>query len=167
MLFYWGRVTHICVGKLTIIGSDNGLWPGRRQAIIWTNAGILLIRSLGTNFSLKRNSYIFIQEMHMKTSSAKWRLFCFGLNVLIIEPREAQTSNRGRSSEYRTLSFTQSKNKHWSVLAWNGNFRTVISYLYKKKYFIAKITTYSTTKYISCRTNENGVYPRKKWIPLV
>ena len=39
----WGRVTHICVGKLTIIVSDNGLSPGRRQAIIWTNAGILLI----------------------------------------------------------------------------------------------------------------------------
>ena len=39
----WGRVTHICVNKLTVIGSDNGLSPGRRQAIIWTNAGILLI----------------------------------------------------------------------------------------------------------------------------
>ena len=46
-----GRVTHICVSKLTIIGSDNGLSPERRQAIIWTNAGILLIGPLGTNFS--------------------------------------------------------------------------------------------------------------------
>ena len=36
--------------KLIIIGSDNGLSPGRRQAIIWTNAGILLIGPLGTNF---------------------------------------------------------------------------------------------------------------------
>ena len=53
-LTHWGRVTHICVSKLTIIGSDNGLSPGRRQAIIWTNAGILLI--------LKRNSGIFIQD---------------------------------------------------------------------------------------------------------
>ena len=42
---------HICVGKLTITGSDNGLSPGRRQAIIWTNDGILLIGPLGTNFS--------------------------------------------------------------------------------------------------------------------
>ena len=50
-LTHWGRVTHICVGKLTTIGSDNGLSPGRRQAIIWTNDGILLIRTLGTNFS--------------------------------------------------------------------------------------------------------------------
>ena len=51
MLIHWGRATHICVTKLTIIGSDNGLSPGRRQAIIWTNAGILLIEPLGTNFS--------------------------------------------------------------------------------------------------------------------
>ena len=35
----------------TIIGSDNGLSPGRHQAIIWTNDGILLIGTLGTNFS--------------------------------------------------------------------------------------------------------------------
>ena len=42
-LTHWGRVTHICVCKLTSIGSDNGLWPGRHQAIIWTSAGILLI----------------------------------------------------------------------------------------------------------------------------
>ena len=33
-LTYWGRVTYICVSKLTIIGSDNGWSPGRRQAII-------------------------------------------------------------------------------------------------------------------------------------
>ena len=50
-LTHWGRVTHICVGNLTIIGPDNGLSPGRRQAIIWTNAGILLIGPWGTNFS--------------------------------------------------------------------------------------------------------------------
>ena len=51
VLTHWGRVTHICVGKLIIIGSDNGLSPGRRQAIIWTNAGILLIGLSGTTFS--------------------------------------------------------------------------------------------------------------------
>ena len=41
----------ICVSKLTIIGPDNGLSPGQRQSIIWTNAGILLIGPLGINFS--------------------------------------------------------------------------------------------------------------------
>ena len=50
-LTHWGRVTHICVGKLAIVGSDNDLSPGRRQAIIWTNAGILLIGPLRTNFN--------------------------------------------------------------------------------------------------------------------
>ena len=39
---HWGWVMHICVNKLTIIGSDNGLSPGRRQAIVWTNAGIMM-----------------------------------------------------------------------------------------------------------------------------
>ena len=41
----------MCVNKLTTIGSDIGLAHGHRQAIIWTNVGILLIRHLGTNFS--------------------------------------------------------------------------------------------------------------------
>ena len=64
VLTHWGRVTYIRIGKLTIIGSDNGLSPGRRQAIIWTNAGILLIGPLGTNFqwNFNHNSNILIQE---------------------------------------------------------------------------------------------------------
>ena len=33
-LTHWGRVTHICVGKLTVIGSNNGVSPGRHEAII-------------------------------------------------------------------------------------------------------------------------------------
>ena len=36
-------MTHICVGDLIIIGSDNTLSPCRRQATIWTNARRLLI----------------------------------------------------------------------------------------------------------------------------
>ena len=84
-LTHWGRVTHICVSKLAIIGSDNGLPPDRRQAIIWTNAGIWLIRTLGTNFSEilgEIHSFSF-KKMHLKMSSAKGRLFSLGLNVLI------------------------------------------------------------------------------------
>ena len=57
VLTQWGRMTHICVSKLTIIGSDNGLSPGRCQAIIWTNAGLLLIRPLGTNFSVRKTVF--------------------------------------------------------------------------------------------------------------
>ena len=83
-LTHWGRVTHICVSDLTIIGSDNGLSPGRRQAIIRTNAGILLLRPLGTNFSeILIEILIFsFKKMHLKVSSAKRRPFCLGLNVL-------------------------------------------------------------------------------------
>ena len=33
-LTHWGPVTHICVSELTTIASDNGLSPGRNQAII-------------------------------------------------------------------------------------------------------------------------------------
>ena len=83
-LSHWGRETHICIGKLTIIGSDNGLSPGRRQAIIWTNAGILLIGPLGTNFNeilIEIHTFSFT-KIHLKMSSAKWRPFCLGLNVL-------------------------------------------------------------------------------------
>ena len=84
MLTHWGRVTHIYVSKLTIIGSDNGLSPDRRQAIIWTNAGILLIGTLGTNFSetlIEILTFSF-KKMRMKVSSANRRPFCLGLNVL-------------------------------------------------------------------------------------
>ena len=68
----WDRVTCICVRKVTIIGSDNGLSPARRQAIIWTNDGILLNRSLGTNFGeilIKTHIFAF-DEMYLKMSSA-------------------------------------------------------------------------------------------------
>ena len=86
-LTHWGRVTHICVSKLTIIGSDNGLSPDRRQAIIWTNAGLLLIGPLGTNLSeilIEILSFSF-KIMRLKVSSAKRRPFCFGLDVLTLE----------------------------------------------------------------------------------
>ena len=65
---HWGQVTHICVDKLTIIGSDNDLSPGRCQAIIWTNAGIMLIGPLGTNFSeIVIEIYIFLlKKMHLE-----------------------------------------------------------------------------------------------------
>ena len=77
-------MTHICVSNLTIIGSDNGLSPGRRQAIIWTNDGILLIETLGTHFSeilIEIQTFSFWKN-RLKVSSAKWRPFCLGLKEL-------------------------------------------------------------------------------------
>ena len=82
----WGRVAHICASNLTITGSDNGSSPHRCQAIIWTNVGILLIGPLGTNFTeISIEIYTFsFKEMLLKMSSAKWRPFCLGLNVLTL-----------------------------------------------------------------------------------
>ena len=82
-LTHWGWVIHICVNKLPIIGSDNGLSPGRHQAIIWTNAGLLLIGPLGTNFSeIWIEIYMLsFKKMHLKISSGKWQP-CLGLNSL-------------------------------------------------------------------------------------
>ena len=77
LLTHWGRVTHICVNKILIIGSDNGLSPDRHQAIIWTSPGILLIGPLGTNLSeILGKIHIFsFKKIHLKMSSAKWRPF--------------------------------------------------------------------------------------------
>ena len=63
----WCVITHIC------------------QAIIWTNAGILLIGPLWTNFSeISIESITFsFKKMHLKMSSGKWRAFFLGLNVII------------------------------------------------------------------------------------
>ena len=87
--FPWRQFSYICVSKLTVTGSDDGLSPGQCQAIIWTNTGILLIAPLGTNFSeiwikiqtfLIRKKYIwkyhqwngshFVQGRWVKTNSA-------------------------------------------------------------------------------------------------
>ena len=110
-LTHWGRMTHICIGKLIIIGSDNGLSPGRRQAIIWTNAGILLTGPLGTNSSeiLKETQIISLNKIHLKMSSAKCCPFCLGLNVLkcrifitIFHNRELHTDSK-ECIAFRTL----------------------------------------------------------------
>ena len=85
LLTHWGRVMHICISKLTITGSGNGLLPSQRQAIIWTNDGILLTRHLATNFSeilIEIHTFSF-KKMHLKMSSGEWWPFCLSLNVLM------------------------------------------------------------------------------------
>ena len=88
-------MTHICVSKLNIIGSHNGLSTGWRHAIIWTNARILLILPLRTKFNeVLIDSHIFsFKKIHFKMSSGKWRPFCLGLNVLELQyiPRNMHT----------------------------------------------------------------------------
>ena len=88
-------MTHICVGINTNIGSDNGLSPGWRQAIIWSNAGILLIGPLATNFNeiLTEILTFSFKKMRLKVSSAKWRPSCLGLNVLKMGRQDSNPSN--------------------------------------------------------------------------
>ena len=109
-LTHWGRVTHICrcVSKLSIIGSDNGLSPGRRQAIIWTNARILLIWPLWTIFSeilIEINTFSF-KKMHLKMSFGKWRPFHLGLNVLISTPGPTNYLNESLYHLFSCFLFT-------------------------------------------------------------
>ena len=83
-LTHSGWVTHICVRKVTIIVSDNGLSPPWRWAIIWTNGGILLAGPLGINFNeISINIHTFsFQKIHLEMLSGKWWPFCPYLNVL-------------------------------------------------------------------------------------
>ena len=71
-LTHWGQMTHMCVNKQTIIGSDNGLLPGQRQAIIWTNAGILLIGPLGTNVSETSVKFIHFHSRKLVWKRHLW-----------------------------------------------------------------------------------------------
>ena len=75
--------------------ANNGLSPGWRQAIVWTNARILLIRPLGTNFSeilIEIHTFTF-KKIHLKMPSGKWQPFCLDLNVVnalwVLSPEQA------------------------------------------------------------------------------
>ena len=70
---HWGQVTHISVSKLTIIGSDNGLSAGRRQANIWTNDGLLPTGALGTYFSeiLIKIQIFWLKKTHLNICCLK------------------------------------------------------------------------------------------------
>ena len=59
------------------IGSDNGMSPIRRQAIISTSARLLSIGPLGTNFSeiVVTNRTFSFKKMRLKMSPTKWRPF--------------------------------------------------------------------------------------------
>ena len=118
-------MTHICVSNLTIIGPDNGLSPGRCQAIIWTSAGILLIGPWGTNFSevlIGIHTFSF-KKIHLKMSSAIWRSFCLGLNVLIKEPKWNNTIGNQLKTLLARLFYDP--NMHVTTLSgfWNGEIR--------------------------------------------
>ena len=104
-LIHWSQVTRICVSRLAIIGSINGLSPGRRQAIIWTSAGILLIAPL------IRNSHIFIQENALKNAVCEMAAILFRPQcVNILSNSEGYRSKHLREHRIESL--------HWSK--WRG-----------------------------------------------
>ena len=83
---------HICISKLSIIGSDNSLSPDRCQTIIRTDAGILSIGPIGTIFIeilFEIHKFSF-KKIHFKMLSGKWRPFCFSLNVIKIKQHNKQ-----------------------------------------------------------------------------
>ena len=95
LLTHWGRVTHMCVCRLNTIGSENGLSAGRRQAIIWTNAEILLIWTNFNEILIKIHTFSF-EKTFLEMSSAKWRPLCCNPQCVdycdnIYYPRRAST----------------------------------------------------------------------------
>ena len=88
--FFWGGVLSSInsstpsAAYVRQIGSGNGLSPVRRQAITWTNADLLSIGPLETNYSetqIKIQKFSFM-KMHFKISSVKWRPVCPGEDEL-------------------------------------------------------------------------------------
>ena len=105
-LTHWGRVMYICVSKLTISVSDNGLSPGRCQAFSWTNASILPIRPPGTwwyhhmetyselPWNINRNWCIFIQvNVVWEMGAILFWLQCVKFDIMILTNQTLMKSN--------------------------------------------------------------------------
>ena len=97
-LTHWDRLTHIRVCKLTIIGSDNGLSPGRRCCNIVN--------------SRSRNRLQW--NLNLKMSSVKWRPFCLGLHML--NGHTAERDVEGMRQFYHGMLV-----HNVMITSWNGN----------------------------------------------
>ena len=89
-LTHWGRVMHICISKLTIIVSDNGLSPAWCHVIISANAGILLIGPLWINFNvilIKIHTFSFT-KIYLKMAAILSRPQC-------VNPSQTKQSTTG------------------------------------------------------------------------
>ena len=148
ILSHWGRVKYICVSEIIIIGSDYGLSPGRHQAIFWTNVGILLIGPLGINLSeilIEINTFSF-NKMHLKMSSAKWRLFRLGLNVL--NPRHVLSEIIGLI--YQQISYL----KHFSQNLWNYMSQTCVWKFHGKYQTVTELHVHQVNVFNSLRPSD-------------
>ena len=131
--YHCDSFSHTCVSKLTTIVSDNGLAPTRQQAIIWTNAGILLIWPLGTNFSeiLFEIHTFSLKKMQLKMSSGKWRPFCLGRNVLS-QAKPLQLVRRSGFSRVH-IRVSDLQISCWYLTRWKGA-ETVVPAMATRRY---------------------------------
>ena len=85
-LTLWGRVMHICVSKLTIIGSENGLLTGCHQAIIWTNAGVneLMLFYFAAYSFLVCKPFLHTRQAHICISAGLEKYTHFGCGSLVV-----------------------------------------------------------------------------------
>ena len=144
----------IYISKLSIIGSDNILLPGRRQAIIWTNAAILLIETLGTIFSeIWSEIHIFyFKKMHLKMSSAKWRSYYIGLDVTHDQSILALV-NLARN--HPTKWFTKNYTRHIDDLMQDCSFSNALAMELLPSCTKPSTYTVDTITFITCIINLN------------
>ena len=151
-------MTHICVSKLAIIGSDNGLSPDRRQVIIWTNPGNLVIGPLGTNFSeilIEIHTFSF-KKMHLKMSYGKWRPSCLSLNMMnIYDHGQTQPIYSAPNDVNCSLNVMQSEciPKSW---VWFSYYEVWLGLLTGRFYQFP--TGFLGRKLSQCQTNNPGTY---------
>ena len=119
-------MTHICVRKLNIIGSDNGLSPGRRRAIIGTNAWLLIIWPLGTNFSeIYISKFIYFHWFHWRKCILKSRLRNVG--HLASVPM-CQCGTEGSSKEKKIILFLFIPHPHVFSERWSQVINDAVPY---------------------------------------
>ena len=120
-------MTHLCVSKPTIIGSDNGLAPGRRQAIIWSNAGILFIGPLGTNFSeilIEMYKFPLINCMWKcrleNGGHIVWASMCWGLSSSVMEDKTFSMTAPSAGWDQKIWKLAKRcQFKKWSASLWH------------------------------------------------
>ena len=163
--YFENPLTHIeaewCIYALvnyTITGSDNGLSPGWCQAIIWTNAGILLIGPLGTNFSeiIIKIHAISLKKMNLKP-------FCLCLDVFGTQSSLVKITNGSLPDSTEPLHEPMLTNHQWGHVAfiWGWVRKSASDTNCKNEFEIYTLKITSTTASI----NElKHIETRTKWL---
>ena len=116
-LTHWGRVTHICVGKLTIIGSDYGLSPGWRQAFenIVCEMASILSRPQCVNSLIPGRCRWDFKCLNFKHNS--------GINILSIHKRifllwMLEDLVNGKLTLVQVMAWGHQTPSHYLILCW-------------------------------------------------